>query len=82
MLNTIQINGNEDKFIAKAKKDFGFSSKKEVVLAGVQALYKLRKKELKALQMQKASLAVRKESMKINKEMSRFTTASLRKETW
>ncbi|MBF0104938.1 MAG: hypothetical protein HQM16_06380 [Deltaproteobacteria bacterium] len=70
MLTTIQISKAEDRFITRLKKLLGLSSKKAVVMAGVQNLWLEHLKQTKAQRLQKAALSVQKESAEVHHEFS------------
>lgn len=69
MLNTIQITRKEDHIITQLKNKLGFSSKKAVIMAGLEALVAEHERQKRVERLKKASLAVRKESQKINEEL-------------
>lgn len=69
MLNTVQISREEDRIITQIKNKLGFSSKKAVIMAGLNSLLMEYEKQKRVKMLQKASLLVRKESQKINSEM-------------
>lgn len=70
MLTTIQISKQEDRLITRLKNLLNFSSKKAVVMAGIQNLLDEYEKKLKAEKLKKMALKVQKESARVNREFS------------
>ena len=70
MLNTIQINKDEEKLIIKLKKDLGLPTKKAVVLQGLELLLKEQKERDRRERIKVAVALCREESLRINEEMS------------
>lgn len=72
---TIQVTKEEDRAITQLKKKLGLPSKKAVLLEGMQALTQIVENRQRRTRLQAASLAVRRESIKINKEWAPRSTA-------
>lgn len=74
-LTTIQVTSEEDKEIVALKEKLHLSSKKAVVLEGLRLLRQRIRDQQRRRNLQEASLLVREESVKINREWSPLATA-------
>jgi hypothetical protein len=72
---TIQLTSEEDQEIARLKKAMKLNSKKAVVIEGLHALRKLIEAQKRRDRIQKAVLAVREESLAVNREWAPHSTA-------
>lgn len=70
MLNTIQINKDEEKLILKLKKDLGLPTKKAVVIQALELLLQEQKARERKERIKAAVALCREESLRINEEMS------------
>ncbi|MBI2083410.1 MAG: hypothetical protein HYT76_07545 [Deltaproteobacteria bacterium] len=74
-VTTIQMTLEEDREIAHLKEELGLSSKKEVVREGLRALQGILKDHKRRRQLRNASLSVRKQSERTNREWSLLSPA-------
>ncbi len=74
-LTTIQVTQEEDREISQLKEVLGLSSKKAVVMEGVHLLEKMLVDRERVGKLKKASLKVRKSSLKANREWSASSSA-------
>lgn len=76
MLNSIQITKQEDQLITKLKKALGLPSKKAVLRRALETLVQEYEATKKAERLRDASLRVRKESLKINRDFAGLSSAA------
>lgn len=72
---TIQVTKEEDRAITRLKNKLALPSKKAVVLEGIRALSDIVEDRQRRRRLQVASLAVRLESKRINKEWAHHSSA-------
>ena len=73
---TIQISREEDNEIIRLKKALHFSTKKAVVMAGIQKLGAVLRENKRRRRLQEASVRVREESLRVNREWASHSTAT------
>ncbi|MBI4411540.1 MAG: hypothetical protein HY541_03555 [Deltaproteobacteria bacterium] len=72
---TIQVTREEDRAVTRLKNKLGLSSKKAVFLEGLRALSEIVEDRQRRVRLRAASLAVRADSKKVNKEWAVLSAA-------